>query len=140
MQVGDRLLTGFDLCKNPRIISQAYDDAQGTTRAFNLNLLTRMNRELGASFVVEQFDFYSFYNPYNGEVRSALVSVVEQDVYIRALDTSFHFRQNELIRTELSKKYTLNEISGLAVASGFAVEENFLDSQGYFTDSLWRKA
>ena len=140
MQVGDRLLTGFDLCKNPRIISQAYDDAQGTTRAFNLNLLTRMNRELGASFVVEQFDFYSFYNPYNGEVRSALVSVVEQDVYIRALDTSFHFRQNELIRTELSKKYTLNEISGLAAASGFAVEENFLDSQGYFTDSLWRKA
>ena len=139
MQAGDRLLTGFDLRKNPRVISQAYDDAQGTTRAFNLNLLTRMNRELDAEFVVEQFDFYSFYNPYNGEVRSALVSLVEQNVFIKALDTSFHFQPNELIRTELSKKYTLEEIAGLAAESGFILEKNFFDSQGYFTDSLWRK-
>ncbi len=140
MQSNGRLLTGFDLRKNPRVISQAYDDAQGTTRAFNLNLLTRMNRELDADFIVEKFDFYSFYNPYNGEVRSALVSLVEQNVFIKALDTSFHFQQNELIRTELSKKYTLDEISGLAAESGFVVEKNFFDSQGYFTDSLWRKA
>jgi L-histidine N-alpha-methyltransferase len=140
MQPNGRLLTGFDLCKNPRVISQAYDDVQGTTRAFNLNLLTRMNRELGADFVLDQFDFYSFYNPYNGEVRSALVSLVEQVVFIKALDTPFHFLPNELIRTELSKKYSLDEISGLAAESGFAVEKNFLDSQGYFTDSLWKKA
>ncbi len=140
MQSNGRLLTGFDLRKNPRVISQAYDDAQGTTRAFNLNLLTRMNRELGADFALDRFDFYSFYNPYNGEVRSALVSLLAQEVHIKALDTSFHFQPNELIRTELSKKYTLDEISGLAAESGFAVEENFLDSQGYFTDSLWKKA
>ena len=98
-----------------------------------------MNRELDAEFVVEQFDFYSFYNPYNGEVRSALVSLVEQNVFIKALDTSFHFQPNELIRTELSKKYTLEEIAGLAAESGFILEKNFFDSQGYFTDSLWRK-
>lgn len=140
MQSNGRLLIGFDLRKNPRVISQAYDDAQGTTRAFNLNLLTRMNQELGADFVLEQFDFYCYYNPYNGEVRSALVSLVEQNVFIKALDTSFHFQPNELIRTELSKKYTLDEISGLAAESGFAVEKNFFDSQGYFTDSLWKKA
>ena len=139
MQPNGRLLTGFDLRKNPRVISQAYDDSQGTTRAFNLNLLTRMNRELGADFALSQFDFYSFYNPYNGEVRSALVSLAEQQVYIKALDKSFHFQPNELIRTELSKKYTLDEISGLATESGFAVEMNFFDSQRYFTDSLWKK-
>ncbi len=140
MQPNGRLLTGFDLRKNPRVISRAYDDSQGTTRAFNLNLLTRMNRELEADFVVEQFDFYSFYNPYNGEVRSALVSLAEQEVFMKALDTSFHFRKNELIRTELSKKYTLDEIAALAAESGFSVEKNFFDSKRYFTDSLWKKA
>ena len=140
MQSNGRLLTGFDLRKNPRVISQSYDDSRGVTRAFNLNLLTRMNRELGANFMLEQFDFYSFYNPYNGEVRSALVSLVEQEVFIKAIDATFHFRQNELIRTELSKKYTLNEIAGLAAESGFVVEKNFFDSQQYFTDSLWVKA
>jgi L-histidine Nalpha-methyltransferase len=139
MQSNGRLLTGFDLRKNPSVISRAYDDSRGTTRAFNLNLLTRMNRELEANFVLEQFDFYSFYNPYNGEVRSALVSLVEQEVYVKALNTSFHFRPNELIRTELSKKYTLDEIAGLAVESGFILEQNFFDTQQYFTDSLWRK-
>ena len=140
MQSNGRLLTGFDLRKNPRVISQSYDDSRGVTRAFNLNLLTRMNRELGANFMLEQFDFYSFYNPYNGEVRSALVSLVEQEVFIKAIDATFHFRQNELIRTELSKKYTLSEIAGLAAESGFVVEKNFFDSQQYFTDSLWVKA
>lgn len=138
MQVNGRLLTGFDLRKNPGVISKAYDDAGGITRAFNLNLLTRMNRELEADFDLDQFDFYSFYNPCNGEVRSMLVSLTDQEVRVKALDTSFRFRQNETIHTELSKKYTLEEIDALAAESGFAVEKNFFDSQRYFTDSLWR--
>ncbi len=138
METEGRLLTGFDLCKNPRVIQKAYDDSEGVTRAFNMNLLTRMNSELGATFPLDQFDFYSFYDPHNGEVRSMLVSLAEQDVYVEALDQSFHFQQNELIRTELSKKYTLDEIKDLAAESGFIVEKNFFDSQHYFTDSLWR--
>ena len=138
MQSEGRLLTGFDLCKNPRIISQAYDDAAGITRAFNLNLLTRMNRELGADFKLDKFEFYSFYNPFNGEVRSMLVSLEKQEVFIKSLEQTFHFQRNELIRTELSKKYTLAEIDELAAESGFVVERNFFDGKGYFTDSLWR--
>ncbi|MFB9293749.1 L-histidine N(alpha)-methyltransferase [Persicitalea jodogahamensis] len=138
MQADGRLLTGFDLRKNPRIIQEAYDDAAGVTRAFNLNLLTRMNRELGADFFLDQFDFYSFYNPRNGEVRSMLVSLSEQDVYFKSLNQSVHFQKNELIHTELSKKYTLTEIDALAAESGFVVERNFFDSQHYFTDSLWQ--
>ncbi len=140
MRPNGRLLTGFDLRKNPRLISQAYDDPQGITRAFNLNLLTRMNRELGADFALDQFDFYSYYNPHNGEVRSALVSLADQEVYFKGLDDSFFFKKNELIRTELSKKYTLDEIENLANESGFRVEQNFFDSNRYFTDSLWVKA
>ncbi len=138
MQAGGRLLTGFDLCKNPRVIQEAYDDAAGVTRAFNLNLLSRMNRELGADFLLDKFDFYSFYDPKAGEVRSMLVSLAEQDVYVETLNQSFHFQQNELIHTELSNKYTLKEIDMLAAESGFVVENNFFDSQHYFTDSLWR--
>ena len=138
MQSDGRLLTGFDLNKNPRTIQEAYDDAEGVTRAFNLNLLTRMNRELGADFSLDNFDFYSFYNPINGEVRSMLVSLMKQAVCIEVLDQSFHFQQSELIITELSKKYTLAEIDALAAESGFLVEKNFFDSQHYFTDSLWR--
>jgi L-histidine Nalpha-methyltransferase len=140
MQANGRLMTGFDLRKNPRVIAQAYDDPHGITRAFNLNLLTRMNRELGADFVVDHFDFYCYYDPFTGEVRSSLVSLADQDVYIKALERSFFFQKNELIRTELSKKYTFNEIEALASESGFRVEQNFLDSKGYFTDSLWKKA
>ncbi len=138
MQDNGRLLTGFDLRKDPRIIQKAYDDSHGITRAFNLNLLTRMNRELDADFDLDAFGFYCFYNPRNGEVRSALVSLTDQEVGIGALEQAFHFQANELINTELSKKYTLDEIEGLAAKSGFVVQENFFDSQQYFTDSLWR--
>ncbi|TDB69251.1 L-histidine N(alpha)-methyltransferase [Arundinibacter roseus] len=139
MNSGDRLLTGFDLRKNPDLIKKAYDDSQGVTRAFNLNLLHRMNRELGAEFRPETFDFYSYYNPYTGEVRSMLVSKTAQTVYIKELDQAFDFQENELIRTELSKKYTLDEIELLARESGFVSEQHFLDSNRYFTDSLWLK-
>lgn len=139
MKTNDKLLTGFDLQKNPATIRLAYDDPQGITKAFNLNLLNRINRELGGNFNINQFDFYSFYNPLNGEVRSYLVSLTEQWVHITQTDTSYHFAQNELIWTELSKKYTLKEIEKTALENGFEVMEHFLDCKHFFTDSLWIK-
>ncbi len=139
MQPNDRLLAGFDLRKNPQVIQLAYDDPHGITRSFNLNLLNRMNRELGGDFLLDNFDFYSFYNPYNGEVRSALVSLQAQEVVLKNLDQTFQFEQNELIRTELSRKYTLPEIQSLAHDSGFETEHHFFDKNHLFTDSLWVK-
>lgn len=139
MKTGDKLLTGFDLQKNPTTIRCAYDDPKGITKAFNINLLHRVNRELGGNFKTSQFDFYSFYNPVNGEVRSYLVSLVKQKVHIQRTDKCYDFEQNELIRTELSKKYTLPEIENTASANGFTVMEHFLDCKHYFTDSLWVK-
>ncbi|SEJ67390.1 dimethylhistidine N-methyltransferase [Dyadobacter koreensis] len=139
MKTGDKLLIGFDLQKNPAVIRDAYDDSQGITKAFNMNLLQRINKELGGNFKKEFFDFYSHYNPVNGEVRSFLVSLKEQEVYIANLDRTYPFRQNELIWTELSKKYTLSEIDILASNNGFELIENFLDCKHYFTDSLWTK-
>jgi L-histidine N-alpha-methyltransferase len=139
MKSGDKLLIGFDLQKNPATIRNAYDDSQGITKAFNMNLLQRINRELGGNFKKEFFDFYSHYNPVNGEVRSYLVSLKQQDVYISKLNKSYPFMQNELIWTELSKKYTIAEIENLADNNGFKLIEHFLDCKHYFTDSLWIK-
>lgn len=137
MNPGDYLLTGFDLQKNPATIRCAYDDPRGITKAFNINLLHRINRELGGSFKANQFDFYSHYNPVNGEVRSYLVSLVPQKVHVRQTDKCYNFERNELIWTELSKKYTLTEIENAATENGFQVVEHFIDCKGYFTDSLW---
>lgn len=139
MKNGDALLIGMDLKKNPRIIQKAYDDPAGITKAFNLNLLRRINNELDADIKLDQFDFYSHYNPESGEVNSYLVSLRKQHFHSTTLNTTFHFEKDELIWTELSKKYTFAEIEALANTAGFKVEQNFVDCRHYFTDSLWVK-
>ncbi|MDG5490290.1 L-histidine N(alpha)-methyltransferase [Psychroserpens sp. SPM9] len=139
MNINDKLLIGIDLKKNPIIIHNAYYDKAGVTKRFNLNLLIRINRELGADFKIDDFDFYCHYNPINGEVKSYIVSLKAQTVYIKDLNTSIGFKQNELIWTELSKKYTLSEIEDLSEQTNFSINKHFLDCKHYFTDSLWEK-
>jgi len=139
MKKGDKLLLGIDLQKSPRIIQKAYDDPHGITKAFNMNLLHRINRELDADIDVSQFDFYCHYNPENGEVNSYLYSLSKQRFYSRVLNKPFTFQKDETIWTELSKKYSFIEIEELAEHLDFKVLENFLDSKQYFTDSLWEK-
>ena len=133
---GDKLLLGLDLQKNPHTIRNAYNDEGGITRAFNLNLLKRINRELAGNFNLQQWEFYSTYDPVNGEVRSFLISLEDHDVLISKLGKSFHFDKNELIYTELSRKYTLNEVEELAQKTGFKDVRHFQDSNLLFTDSL----
>jgi len=139
MKPGDMLLSGIDLQKHPRVIQKAYDDPYGITRAFNMNLLIRINRELDADICLDQFDFYCDYNPQSGEVNSYLVSLKKQHFHSALLNTTFHFEKDELIWTELSKKYTPDGISALAKSAGFTVVHNFMDCRHYFTDSLWIK-
>ncbi len=109
----------------------------GITKAFYMNLLHRINNELGADFRLDKFDFYCHYNPINGEVRSYLVSLKQQDVYIKELDKTYSFDYNELIWTELSKKYSFTEIENICKSSNFKLIHNFLDCKHYFNDSLW---
>ncbi len=137
LREGDKLLIGFDLKKNPHLVHAAYSDATGITKAFNLNLLRRINRELGANFDLARFDFFNYYNPLTGEVRSFIVSLAEQQVHIEAIGQTFDFKNDEVIRTELSKKYSLGEIEELARKCGFEVIASFQDSKNYFADSLW---
>jgi len=136
----DHCLIGFDLKKNPNIIRAAYNDSRGVTKAFNLNLLIRINRELRADFRTDQFDFYAYYNPIGGDVRSFIVSLTDQQVNIAGIGCTFEFSQGEVICTELSKKYSLDDIEQLARDVGFAAPKHFLDDQLYFVDSLWRCA
>ena len=139
MKLGDKLLIGFDIKKNPIIIHNAYYDKHGITKRFNLNLLLRINRELGGDFKIDDFDFYCHYNPITGDVKSYIVSLRQQTVQLKKLNTAINFDYNELIWTELSKKYSLDEIRNLAEASNFQQTTNFLDCKHYFTDSLWTK-
>ena len=137
LNTNDKLLVGFDLQKNPITIKNAYDDPHGITKAFNMNLLHRINNELGADFRLDKFDFYCHYNPITGEVRSYLVSLKQQEVYIESLDKTYSFDYNELVWTELSKKYSLTQIEALCKSSNFKLIHDFLDCKHYFSDSLW---
>jgi dimethylhistidine N-methyltransferase len=140
MNDGDLMFIGFDLQKDPHVIAAAYDDPQGVTARFNLNLLTRINRELGGDFDTDKFVHYANYRPIEGSARSFLISREIQTVNIAALDRSFDFEQWEPIFMEISQKYSVSAIEFLARESGFEIEKNFFDTRRYYCDSLWRKA
>ncbi len=138
LRPGDFFLLGADLKKDIELIERAYNDSRGVTRLFNLNLLERINRELGGNFALDGFDFHSYYNPVLGAVESFIISQRAQTVRISALGQTYLFREFESIHTEYSHKYRLDELEALARASGFAPVRHFLDSREYFVDSLWR--
>lgn len=137
MRGSDALLIGLDLQKEPAVIRAAYNDAGGHTRDFNLNLLHRMNRELGADFSISDFKHAPEYNPETGAACSFLVSTRPQTVHIKALQKSFEFAEGEKIFMEISQKYSTKQIEDLAVESGFKVKESFFDSRRWFTDQIW---
>ncbi len=135
LQPGDLFLIGFDLKKNPQTILSAYNDKDGITRDFNLNLLQRINNELDADFDLSQFIHYPTYDPHSGACKSYLVSTSQQTVRIG--DAVISFAEGEWIFTEISQKYSLPEIRTLAAHSGFAVVENLTDKKRWFVDSVW---
>jgi len=132
----DILVIGFDLKKNPQQILSAYNDKTGITKSFNLNLLKRMNRELGADFDLSSFEHYASYDPESGACKSYLISLKHQKVTIG--NSEFQFAKNEHIFMEISQKYSLPEIENLAVASGFKVVKYFSDERKYFVDAIWK--
>lgn len=138
MNGDDRLFIGFDLQKDPRTILLAYDDPAGVTAEFNLNLLTRINRELGANFDLNEFSHYASYHPIEGAARSFLMSRRAQTVFVEAINQSFEFAAWEPIFMEISQKYTPAMIEGLAESSGFLVAENFFEKREFYVNSFWR--
>lgn len=138
MNSGDLLFIGFDLKKDPQIILDAYNDKQGFTRDFNLNLLTRINNELDANFNLDEFQHYPTYDPENGSCKSYLVSKCKQSVLIKG-DTNerFDFEEGEIIWMEISHKYDVEQIENMAASSNFKTLNQYVDSKNWFMDALW---
>jgi dimethylhistidine N-methyltransferase len=140
MQHQDLLFIGFDLKKDPNIILNAYDDPHGLTAEFNLNLLDRMNKELGANFYLKHFKHEEVYDENTGAARSYIVSLKNQEVIFNDIESCFSFQKNEKIYVEISQKFDEKMIQNIAQKSGFKIAANFTDSKSYFLDSLWEIA
>jgi len=138
LRTGDLVLIGFDVKKAPKQILAAYNDRTGVTKAFNLNLLKRINTELDGDFDLTKFDHYPTYDPISGACKSYLISLADQEVHIG--EEIFFFYRNEPVWTELSQKYSEQEIAELAVHTGFRTVANFHDCRHDFQDTLWEKA
>jgi uncharacterized SAM-dependent methyltransferase len=128
---GGKLLIGVDLKKDKAVLEAAYDDAQGVTAAFNLNLLTRINRELGADFDLAQWRHKALYNKTRGRIEMHLVSRVTQQVNL--LGQTFHFQAGETIHTENSYKYSVAEFRELASRAGFSTDTVWVDGDHLFS-------
>jgi uncharacterized SAM-dependent methyltransferase len=115
----------------------AYNDRKGVTREFNLNILRRINRELGGQFKTDNFRHYGTYDVLSGAMESYLVSLVQQSVHIEEIGRSFDFAPWEPIHTEYSYKYLIEDIENLASQTGFLVDRHLFDSKTYFCDSIW---
>jgi L-histidine N-alpha-methyltransferase len=136
MGAGDQLLMGVDLRKERVVLEAAYDDAQGVTAQFNLNLLGRINRELGGHFDEDAFRHKAVYDEDEGRVEMYLVSTHHQVVTIDNLGLDVSFEAGEVIFTEPSYKYSLAEIDTLAENSGFEMVQQWFDREQRFSLSL----
>jgi len=128
---GAAFLVGVDLVKPAEILEPAYDDAEGVTAAFNLNLLERINRELGGGFDLDRFRHEARWNPHLSRVEMHLVSTADQVVPIDG--ETFAFREGESIHTENSYKYRLDDFRGLSEAAGWRAEACWVDPEGLFS-------
>ena len=133
----DLMLMGFDLKKDIDVLLRAYNDSLGLTSRFNLNLLERINRELGGRFDVAKFRHFGTYDAFSGTMESYLVSQERQSVFIEQIGRSFDFEAWEPIHTEHSCKYSIADIEWFARQSGFKVREHLFDSCRFFADSIW---
>ncbi|MCG3779181.1 MAG: L-histidine N(alpha)-methyltransferase [Candidatus Nitrosopumilus limneticus] len=139
MKSGDLFLIGLDLVKDNNILESAYDDSQGITSKFNLNVLSRINDELDADFNIDNFSHYSLYNETEQRIEMNLRSLVSQSVIIGKSNMSLNFNQDELIHTEYSHKYHISQIEKLLIDVGFEIKNMWLDDKKYFSLTLVSK-
>ena len=140
MSSEDLLFMGFDQKKNPQTILDAYNDETGITAAFNKNILTRINRELGGNFEVEKFKHWEVYDPETGTAKSFLVATEAMEVSIEKLELIVNFEKWETIHTEISQKYDDKTVNWLAEKSGLKIETSFSDKKGFYKNYAFMKA
>jgi dimethylhistidine N-methyltransferase len=128
--IASRMLIGVDLKKDPAVLHAAYNDAAGVTAAFNLNLLARINRELGADFDLRRFRHYAFYNAALGRIEMHLVALKAHVVTLG--EHRFRFAAGESLHTENSYKYSPEGFAALAARAGFRTAKTWTDRRGLF--------
>ncbi|MCC5920106.1 MAG: L-histidine N(alpha)-methyltransferase [Cyclobacteriaceae bacterium] len=136
---GDAIFMGIDLKKDPHVILEAYNDRRGITKSFNMNLLERMNKELGANFDLDAFIHYPIYNPQSGECKSYLLSTKDQEVIFKLIDEKVTFESYESIFMEVSKKFSLSEVQQMALDYDCLLDKLFFDEKRFFVDALFVK-
>jgi len=139
MEVGDRLLLGVDLIKDESVILPAYNDSEGVTAEFNLNLLDRINRELGGDFDRKHFKHTPQYDKESGVAYSYITSMIEQDVKIDALGQTYHFVEGEKVFTEVSRKYDEKALAAITNHTSLKLVDRIFDSKEYFCDAIYEK-
>jgi len=137
---GDRLLLGTDLVKDPDVIEAAYNDSQGVTAEFNLNVLHILNRELGADFPVERFEHVAFFDREHEWIEMRLRATRDMTVRIEALDLDVRFRRGEEMRTEISAKFTRERIEADFASAGLVLDSFLTDPQSLFALTTSRPA
>ena len=139
MKHGDLFLIGLDLVKDKQILESAYDDSQGVTAEFNLNILSRINNELDADFYLKNFSHHVIYNEEEQRIEMYLKSLVNQSVMISKSDLVLNLKKDELILTEHSHKYRLSQINEFLEHAGFEIKHTWLDDNKHFSLTLASK-
>ncbi len=137
LQPGDALLLATDLEKPVEYLILAYDDPAGVTAAFNLNLLARINRELGGDFALRHFAHEARWNAEERRIEMHLRSLRKQTTTVKAAEFSCTLEEGETIWTEACHKYRLEEIPGMARRTGFVCEAQWVDGEWPFAENLW---
>jgi L-histidine N-alpha-methyltransferase len=140
MKDEDFLLLGADRVKDERVLRAAYNDSEGLTAAFNLNLLNVLNRAVDCDFDPDRFEHRAHFNAEFSRIEMHLVSQADQEIRVGALDTSIQVEQGEVILTEISRKFTAESLSAMLHQSGFAMVEHFTPPDQYFSLALARPA
>lgn len=138
LRAGDALLLGVDMVKERSVLEAAYCDADGVTEAFNLNVLRRLNKELGANFDLACFRHVAFFNQEESRIEMHLEAVAPQHVRITAAKLNLHIAKGERIHTENSYKFTRDSLESLLRDAGFVQEETWTDERGWFSVALAR--
>jgi uncharacterized SAM-dependent methyltransferase len=129
-------LIGFDLVKDESLMENAYNDRNGITSQFNLNLLNRINREFGGNFMTNNFTHKAFYNKNEKRIEMHIVSNKDQKVFLSTLQREVDFRKNETIHTENSYKYKSDDIRKLINKSGYSIVHEFFDDNKWYELAL----
>jgi len=136
LKSGDKLILGVDLIKSEDLVIPAYDDPHGITRDFNLNLLARINTELGGNFDLSGFEHAAEYTSEEGIARSFLISRIDQHIHIESLNKSYTFKKGEKMQTEISRKYNDEILAKILKKTDFKITNRLTDSNSYFADYI----